>query len=500
MRGERGCLPDRCRAPQGGSTPLHFAAEYGHAAVVGLLLAAKADVAAKNAVIGGGDADREGSRGNTHLFLSSFLGFFREVFRDCLTLTTRCARLCRQLPRRTLVKENGTFLSVKENCKPPSLEYPVMLVPSDVASAFASFRPALVSFSRWHQPEQGRALSRVVLSVRSKECKLEHAARRETMIPRCISLQPHINLQWCRGSLPPSHSLSLSRGLSFSLSLSVSFSFSSSLSLCLSLSLSLSLSRCRPLLHAHTHSLSLCLSLALFLSLCICDQLSLSVYFSFSLSCVLFLSLSLFPFISLFHCHADTHTHSFSRSPSLSLALSRSVAMSRFLSISVALSRSLSISVALSLSFYLSLSISLSPTLSLPPSLSPRLSNVHRLVMRSLSLSHRLSPPATVSLYMSLPLSLPLSLSPSLPLPLSRYCEVWCRGGRRCGRGRPHLRGERGRLPDHCCAPQNGDTPLHEAAFDSRTHTHRLSPPAALYLSLSLSLSFSLSLSPSLAW
>ena len=53
MRGERGCLTDRCRAPQE-TTALHCAATYGNAAVVELLLAAKADVAAKNEVRGQG--------------------------------------------------------------------------------------------------------------------------------------------------------------------------------------------------------------------------------------------------------------------------------------------------------------------------------------------------------------------------------------------------------------------------------------------------------------
>ena len=58
MRGERVCLPDRCRAPQDGDTPLHFAAACGHAAVAEQLLAAKADVEAKDTVMGEGDEGR----------------------------------------------------------------------------------------------------------------------------------------------------------------------------------------------------------------------------------------------------------------------------------------------------------------------------------------------------------------------------------------------------------------------------------------------------------
>ena len=53
MRRERGCLPDRCRAPQRGRTPLHQAALRGRAAVVGQLLAAKADVEAKKDTVRG---------------------------------------------------------------------------------------------------------------------------------------------------------------------------------------------------------------------------------------------------------------------------------------------------------------------------------------------------------------------------------------------------------------------------------------------------------------
>ena len=58
MRGERRCLPDRCRAPQAGDTPLHEAAYAGHAAVAEQLLAAKADVGAKNQVMGEGGQRR----------------------------------------------------------------------------------------------------------------------------------------------------------------------------------------------------------------------------------------------------------------------------------------------------------------------------------------------------------------------------------------------------------------------------------------------------------
>ena len=47
MRGGEGCLPERCHSPQCGETPLHRAAEKGHAAVVKLLLAAGASADAK---------------------------------------------------------------------------------------------------------------------------------------------------------------------------------------------------------------------------------------------------------------------------------------------------------------------------------------------------------------------------------------------------------------------------------------------------------------------
>ena len=72
LRGERGVLPERCRAPQSGEMPLHHAAVEGHAAVVEQLLAAGAAKDAKNGVRGLGSGrvdDRKGLEGSTHLFL-----------------------------------------------------------------------------------------------------------------------------------------------------------------------------------------------------------------------------------------------------------------------------------------------------------------------------------------------------------------------------------------------------------------------------------------------
>ena len=53
-KGEGGHLPEPCRPPQFGKTPLHVAARYGYAAVVEQLLAAGAAVDAKDKVWGVG--------------------------------------------------------------------------------------------------------------------------------------------------------------------------------------------------------------------------------------------------------------------------------------------------------------------------------------------------------------------------------------------------------------------------------------------------------------
>ena len=54
-RRESVCLTERCRAPQNGDTPLHFASRKGHAAVVNQLLAAGADWEVKTKVRRAGD-------------------------------------------------------------------------------------------------------------------------------------------------------------------------------------------------------------------------------------------------------------------------------------------------------------------------------------------------------------------------------------------------------------------------------------------------------------
>ena len=50
--GEGRSLPERCRAPQVGETPLYLAVEGGHATVAGQLLAAGAAVTARDEVGG----------------------------------------------------------------------------------------------------------------------------------------------------------------------------------------------------------------------------------------------------------------------------------------------------------------------------------------------------------------------------------------------------------------------------------------------------------------
>ena len=58
--GAKGAWLTGSRVPQFEKTPLHLAAEDGHAAVVGALLAAKADKEAKDWVRGGAVAGRVG--------------------------------------------------------------------------------------------------------------------------------------------------------------------------------------------------------------------------------------------------------------------------------------------------------------------------------------------------------------------------------------------------------------------------------------------------------
>ena len=52
MRGEMVCVPERCRGPQDGRTPLHIAVVYGHAAVAEMLLKAGAAMDATDKVRG----------------------------------------------------------------------------------------------------------------------------------------------------------------------------------------------------------------------------------------------------------------------------------------------------------------------------------------------------------------------------------------------------------------------------------------------------------------
>ena len=62
--GEKGrraaCLLERCRSPQDGSTPLHWAVHAGHAVVVEQLLTAGVFVEVRDKVRGMGVAGREG--------------------------------------------------------------------------------------------------------------------------------------------------------------------------------------------------------------------------------------------------------------------------------------------------------------------------------------------------------------------------------------------------------------------------------------------------------
>jgi ankyrin repeat protein len=69
LRREMVCVPERCRGPQDGRTPLHFAVITGDAAVVEMLQKAGAATDTKDKVrawVGLRDADMKGSRGTTH--------------------------------------------------------------------------------------------------------------------------------------------------------------------------------------------------------------------------------------------------------------------------------------------------------------------------------------------------------------------------------------------------------------------------------------------------
>ena len=95
LGGERGCLPERCRAAQDGDTPLHQAAMSGHAAVVDQLLAAGANNEAKGKVSGGGGAlgmqDREESSCVSALrVIRKWTGFKRPVV-NCTWNAIVCA-------------------------------------------------------------------------------------------------------------------------------------------------------------------------------------------------------------------------------------------------------------------------------------------------------------------------------------------------------------------------------------------------------------------------
>ena len=77
-----GCLPERCRAPQNGWTPLHDAAIGGHTAVVEQLLAAGAAVDAKDKVRRELGADRGGLGGRKQLCVCSWFSCFMFRYQD----------------------------------------------------------------------------------------------------------------------------------------------------------------------------------------------------------------------------------------------------------------------------------------------------------------------------------------------------------------------------------------------------------------------------------
>jgi ankyrin repeat protein len=69
-------MPERCRTPQNGDTPMHVAAREGHAVAVQKLLAAGATKKQPNQVKGGtSDTGRVVSRGSTFFCVSSAIAF-----------------------------------------------------------------------------------------------------------------------------------------------------------------------------------------------------------------------------------------------------------------------------------------------------------------------------------------------------------------------------------------------------------------------------------------
>ena len=103
MRREKVCVPDLCRAPQGGRSLLHVAVYYGRAAVAKKLLAAGAAIDATDEVMGEGglrDAVMEGSRDNTRLSMSSLFAFLCRPCGGVVPRGTRVRKGAHALARR----------------------------------------------------------------------------------------------------------------------------------------------------------------------------------------------------------------------------------------------------------------------------------------------------------------------------------------------------------------------------------------------------------------